>query len=235
MFGTIDLTTGLYTKSAILAALIQRGNTGKGQHIDCSLIESQVASLVNIASNYLIGGQEAKRMGTSHPSIVPYEVLPTKDSFVMLGAGNEGQFSKLCNRMGLSHLVEDPKFKTNTDRVKHRKELISKLESRLKEENSEYWLEKLQDAGFPYAPISNIEETFNHPQIVARGLVHEIDHPRAGKIKVVGPPIKYSDAEPSVRLPPPLLGQHTDEVLREVLGYSPEAIQNLRNEGAIGA
>jgi succinate--hydroxymethylglutarate CoA-transferase len=174
-------------------------------------------------------------MGTSHPSIVPYEVLPTKDSFVMLGAGNEGQFSKLCNKVGLSHLVEDPKFKTNTDRVKHRKELISKLESRLKEENSEYWLKKLQDAGFPYAPISNIQETFNHPQIVARGLVHEIDHPRAGKIKVVGPPIKYSDAEPSVRLPPPLLGQHTDEVLGEVLGYSPEAIQNLRNEGAIGA
>ncbi|KAI7890276.1 CoA-transferase family III domain-containing protein [Mucor mucedo] len=230
-----DLTTGLYAHSSILAALIQRGVTGKGQHIDCSLIESQVASLVNIASNYLIGGQEAKRMGTSHPSIVPYQVLPTKNSFVMIGAGNDGQFAKLCTRIGLDHLITDPKYQTNADRVKHRKELIRLLEDRLEEEDTSFWLEKLNGAGFPFAPINNIEQTFEHPQIVARGLVHEIEHERAGKIKVVGPPVKFSDATTSIRLPPPLLGAHTDEILSDMLGYSKSKVDALRQKGAIGA
>lgn len=177
---------GLYAHSAILAALIKRGVTGKGQWIDCSLIESQVASLANIASNYLIGGKEAKRMGTSHPSIVPYQVLPTKDSFVMVGAGNDGQFAKLCKRTGLERLLDDPKFKTNTDRVRHRNELIQILSDRLTQESTEYWLETLTGAGFPFAPINNIQQTFDHPQIVARGLVQEVEHERAGRIKLVG-------------------------------------------------
>lgn len=230
-----DLTTGLYAHSAILAALIQRGTTGKGQHIDCSLIESQVASLANIASNYLIGGQEAKRMGTSHPSIVPYQVLPTKNSFVMIGAGNDGQFAKLCHRMGLEHLLEDPKYKRNSDRVKHRKELIRLLEDRLEQEDTSYWLEKLTGAGFPFAPINNIEQTFQHPQIVARGLVHEVEHERAGTIKMVGPPVKFSEAETSIRLAPPLLGAHTNEILTDVLGYSKEKVDKLKQDGSIGA
>lgn len=230
-----DLTTGLYAHSAILAALIQRGVTGRGQHIDCSLLESQVASLANIASNYLIGGREAKRMGTSHPSIVPYQVLPTKDSFVMVGAGNDGQFAKLCSRIGLDHLIEDPKYQRNSDRVKHRKELIGILEDRLKQEDSAFWLEKLTGAGFPFAPINNIQQTFEHPQLKARGLVHEIEHERAGKIKVVGPPVKYSEAETSIRLPPPLLGAHTNEILSGVLGYSEEKVKQLKQDGSIGA
>jgi succinate--hydroxymethylglutarate CoA-transferase len=232
---SIDLTTGLYAHSAILAALIQRGTTGKGQHIDCSLLESQVASLANIASNYLIGGQEAKRMGTSHPSIVPYQVLATKNSFVMIGAGNDGQFAKLCMRMGLDHLLEDPKYRRNSDRVKHRKELIRLLEDRLQEEDTSFWLDKLTGAGFPFAPINNIEQTFEHPQLVARGLVHEVEHERAGKIKLVGPPVKYSEAETSIRLPPPLLGAHTNEVLTNILGYSEKQVELLRKEGSVGA
>ncbi|KAI8993266.1 CoA-transferase family III domain-containing protein [Pilobolus umbonatus] len=230
-----DLTTGLYTHSAILAALIQRGSTGRGQHIDCSLLESQVASLANIASNYLIGGQEAKRMGTSHPSIVPYQVLPTKDSFVMIGTGNDGQFVKLCTRMDLPHICNNPRYKTNADRVKHRKELIRILEDRLEEEDTSFWLEKLTGAGFPFAPINNIEQTFSHPQVIARGLIHEIEHERAGTIKMVGPPVKYSDSQTSIRLPPPLLGAHTKEVLSELLGYSEEKINKLKKEGAINA
>ena len=230
----VDLTTGLYAHSAILAALIQRGTTGKGQHIDCSLIESQVASLANIASNYLIGGREAKRMGTSHPSIVPYQVLPTKDSFVMIGAGNDGQFAKLCKRMDIAHLLEDPKFKKNSDRVQNRKELIRLLEDRLEQEDTSYWLDKLNGAGFPFAPINNIEQTFQHPQLVARGLVHEIEHERAGKIKMVGPPVKFSDAKTSIRLAPPILGAHTNEILTKVLGYSQKQVDSLRKEGAVG-
>ncbi|KAI8970226.1 CoA-transferase family III domain-containing protein [Mycotypha africana] len=229
-----DLTTGLYAQNAILAALIHREVTGKGQHIDCSLIESQVASLVNIASNYLIGGQEAKRMGTSHPSIVPYQVFSTKDSFVMIGAGNDGQFVKLCTRIGLDHLAEDTRFKHNKDRVKNRQQLVKLLEKRLQEEDSSFWLEKLTGAGFPFAPINNIAQTFDHPQLKARGLVQEIEHERAGKIKLVGPPVKYSNAKTGIRLPPPLLGAHTNEILSEVLCYSKDKIQKLREEGSIG-
>jgi succinate--hydroxymethylglutarate CoA-transferase len=153
----------------------------------------------------------------------------------MIGAGNDGQFAKLCNRMDLEHLLEDPKYKRNSDRVKHRKELIRLLEDRLEQEDTSYWLEKLTGAGFPFAPINNIEQTFEHPQIVARGLVHEIEHERAGKIKVVGPPVKYSEAETSIRLAPPLLGAHTNEVLTEVLGYSKEQVEKLKQDGSVGA
>lgn len=191
--------------------------------------------MANIASNYLIGGQEAKRMGTSHPSIVPYQVLPTKNSFVMIGAGNDGQFAKLCTRMGLEHLLEDPKYRRNVDRVKHRKGLIRLLEDRLEQEDTSYWLEKLTGAGFPFAPINNIEQTFQHPQVVARGLIHEVEHERAGKIKLVGPPVKFSDAKTSIRLAPPLLGAHTNEILTEILGYSKDKVDSLREEGAVGA
>ncbi|ORX50097.1 CoA-transferase family III [Hesseltinella vesiculosa] len=229
-----DLTTGLYAKGAILAALIQRGMTGKGQHIDCSLLESQVASLANIASNYLVGGREAKRMGTAHPSIVPYQVFPTKDSFMMIGAGNDGQFAKFCQRVGLQDLVDDARFKTNADRVQHRQELIQLIEDELTQQGTQYWLDQLQGAGFPFAPINNIAQTFDHPQIKARGLVHEVDHPRAGKIKMVGPPTKFSGFKPSVRLPPPTLGAHTNEVLETVLGYDKQHIESLRSDGAIG-
>ncbi|ORZ20759.1 CoA-transferase family III domain-containing protein [Absidia repens] len=229
-----DLTTGLYAKSAILAALIQRGVTGVGQRIDCSLLDSQVASLANIASNYLIGGREAKRMGTSHPSIVPYEVFPTADSYMMIGAGNDGQFVKFCNRVGLSHLLEDDRFKTNKDRVQHRHELVKMIRETLTKEKNDHWLEKLNGAGFPFAPINNIQQTFEHPQLKARGLVQEIDHERAGKIKVVGPPVKYSGFKQNIRLPPPLLGAHTNEVLESVLGYDSKKIDALRADGSIG-
>ncbi|KAI8366629.1 CoA-transferase family III domain-containing protein [Radiomyces spectabilis] len=229
-----DLTTGLYAQSSILAALIKRGITGRGQRIDCSLLESQVASLANIASNYLIGGKEAQRMGTSHPSIVPYQVMPTRDSFVMIGAGNDGQFAKLCQRMGMEHLLQDTRFKTNVDRVRHRVELIQALEDRLTQEDSSYWLEQLNGGGFPFAPINNIQQTFEHPQLMARGLVQEVEHERAGKIKLVGPPVKFSDFKPTIRLPPPVLGAHTNEILTDVLGYTQESVRSLRDNGAIG-
>ncbi|KAI7898098.1 CoA-transferase family III domain-containing protein [Cokeromyces recurvatus] len=222
-----DLTTGLYAHSAILAALIQRGVTGRGQHIDCSLIESQVASLANIASNFLIGQREATRMGTSHPSIVPYQVFPTLDSFVMIGAGNDGQFAKLCDRLDLQHLVDNPKFKRNTDRVKHRTEMIRILEERFQQATTAEWLKKLDGSGFPFAPIHTIQQTFEHPQIVARGLVHEIEHETVGKIKIVGPPVKFSEAHTTVRLPPPVLGAHTNDILSNVLGYSKTQIDQL--------
>ncbi|KAG0049890.1 hypothetical protein BGZ83_005265 [Gryganskiella cystojenkinii] len=228
-----DLTTGLYAHGGILAALFARNRTGRGQHVDCSLLESQVATLANIGSSYLIAGKEAKRMGTAHPSIVPYQVLETRDSHIMIGAGNDGQFRTLCKVMQLDSLSENPKFKTNRERVANRDELIRILTNRLKSENNTFWLKSLEGKGVPFAPINNIAQTFAHPQVLARGMIHEIEHPKAGKIKLCGTPVKYSHTKPSIRTPPPLLGQHTDEVLKDVLGYDGDKIQNLKDTKSI--
>ncbi|KAF9389781.1 hypothetical protein CPC16_005569 [Podila verticillata] len=228
-----DLTTGLYAHGGILAALFARFRTGRGQHVDCSLLESQVATLANIGSSYLIAGQEAKRMGTAHPSIVPYQVLETRDSHIMIGAGNDGQFRTLCKVMQLDSLSDNPLYKTNRDRVTNRDTLIRILTNRLKSENNKFWLKALEGRGVPFAPINNIEGTFKHPQVLARGMVHEIEHPKAGKIKLCGTPVKYSDTKPTIRTPPPLLGQHTDEVLSGVLGYAEDKIRALKEGNAV--
>lgn len=228
-----DLTTGLYAHGAIMAALLARTKTGKGQHLDCALLDAQVATLANIGSSYLISGQEAQRMGTSHPSIVPYQVLPSRDSFIMIGAGNDGQFKILCRVMGLEKLVDDPLYKTNKDRVRNRDLLIQVLTERLKEKDNKTWLDALEGQGIPFAPINNIAQTFQHPQVLARDMVKEIDHPRAGKIKLIGIPIKYSLTKPSVRLPPPMLGQHTHEILRDYLGFDEAKISNLKADKVV--
>ncbi|CAG8750496.1 21389_t:CDS:2, partial [Racocetra persica] len=222
---------GLYTHGAIMAALISRNKTNLGQRIDCSLIECQVASLANIASNYLISNQEAKRMGTSHPSIVPYQVFPTKDGFIMIGAGNNKQFKILCNTIDKDELINDPRFTTNSDRIFHRKELISLLEERFMNETTNHWLSLLSDKEIPFAPINNIQQTFEHPQILVRGMIQEVDHPKAGKIKLTGIPVKYSREALKIRSPPPTLGQHTREILTNLLHYTNEKINLLKETG----
>ncbi|UZO26570.1 uncharacterized protein OCT59_018785 [Rhizophagus irregularis] len=219
--------TGLYTHGAIMAALISRMRTNQGQRIDCSLIECQVASLANIGSNYLIANQEASRMGTSHISIVPYQRFKTKDSFIIIGAGNDGQFKILCNAIEERTLLQDERFKTNSNRVKNRKELIDLLQKKFIEKDTEYWLSVFSDKGIPFAPINNIKKTFEHPQVIARGMIQEVEHPKSGKIKLTGIPVKYSKEDPRIRLPPPTLGQHTHEVLSNILGYSEDKIKTL--------
>ncbi|KAF9935271.1 hypothetical protein FBU30_004846 [Linnemannia zychae] len=228
-----DLTTGLYAHGAIMAALLARHKTGRGQHIDCSLLDSQVVTLANIGSSYLIAGQEARRMGTSHPSIVPYQVLPSRDSHIMIGAGNDGQFKILCSVLDLPHLPDTPEFKTNKDRVRHRQKLISILKERLQTQDNAYWLARLEGRGIPFAPINNIAQTFEHPQVIAREMIQEIDHPKAGKIKLTGPAVKYSETKPSIRIPPPMLGEHTDEILKHVLEYDDEHIRALKDHNAV--
>ncbi|KAG0327765.1 hypothetical protein BG004_002692 [Podila humilis] len=216
-----------------MAAILARNKTGRGQHIDCSLLDSQIATLANIGSNYLIAGQEATRMGTSHPSIVPYQVLPSSDSHIMIGAGNDGQFKILCNVLGLDELVNDPRFKTNRDRVRSRTELIALLTERLKTKPNKEWLQRLEGRGIPFAPINNIAQTFEHPQVLARDMIQTVDHPKAGKIQLAGIPVKYSDTKPTIRLPPPCLGEHTEQVLKDVLGYDEETIQNLKDTNSV--
>ncbi|KIK59379.1 hypothetical protein GYMLUDRAFT_85990 [Collybiopsis luxurians FD-317 M1] len=240
-----DIATGLYTHGAIMAALIGRSKTGKGCWIDCNLFETQVAGLANIASNYLIAGQEAKRYGTAHASVVPYQVFPCKapegqegDDFILIGAGNEGQFHTLCTMvLPLPSLPSDPRFSTNALRVQNRDELINILETELRKQTKAYWLRKFKEAtkagkGVPHGPINTIKETFEHEQAVARNIAVEVDHPRAGPIKLVAPAVTYNGKKMPVRRHPPWLGEHSDEVLVE-LGYSTSEVEELRAKGVI--
>ncbi|TPX36275.1 hypothetical protein SmJEL517_g01406 [Synchytrium microbalum] len=219
-----DMVTGLYAHGGILAALIARQKTNRGQKVDVSLIESQAAALANIAHNWLIGGVEASRWGTSHPSIVPYQRFPTKDSFVVVGAGNDRQFGKLVDVMGMGEFKSDERFRTNDGRVKNRVVLIETMSNIFKTQTTEYWLKALEPINIPFAPVNNIAQTFAHPQVIHRKMIEEVDHPRAGKIKIAGIPVKYSGTPPNVRLPPPVLGQHTREVLSTFLDYSDNEI-----------
>lgn len=228
-----DLTTGLYVHGAIMAALLGRGKTGQGVHIDASLFESQVASLVNVASSYLVAGKEANRWGTAHPSIVPYQVFPTKNDFLMVGAGNDGQFRKLTKALGEPNLADDQRYSTNSQRVANRKELIEKLTDLFSKKSTKEWCDEIGKLGIPIAPIRNIQQTFEHPQALGRNVVCEVDHPRAGKIKINSPAVRYGEGKMQVLRPPPVLGQHTEEILAE-LGYDESRIDDLREKGAIG-
>ncbi|KAI0256608.1 CAIB/BAIF family enzyme [Lactifluus subvellereus] len=228
-----DISTGLYAHGAIIAALISRQKTGKGVWIDCNLFESQIAGLANIASNYLIAGKEAQRYGTAHPSIVPYQVFACKDGYIMIGAGNDRQFKLLAeNVLRLPELVHDPKFNTNGARVANRELLVKIITETLMQEPLNHWLSLFDGLGVPFGPINNIQQTFDHPQAVARGVVVEVEHPRAGKVKLVGPAVTYNGKKMPVNRPPPWLSEHTDEVLSE-LGYDTEHISQLRKEGVV--
>ncbi|GAA6003545.1 CaiB/BaiF CoA transferase family protein [Rhodotorula paludigena] len=227
-----DLTTGLYAKSAILAALLSRAQTGEGVHIDINLFESQIASLANIASNYLIAGQEATRQGTAHPSIVPYQVFPTKDGFIMIGAGNDNQFKKLSALLGHGEWSTAPDFSSNSSRVANRRTLVPLIEEALSSHPTAHWLERFKGGGFPFAPVNDIRGTFEHPHTVAREMVREVDHPRAGKIKLIAPAVQYNGQRMQFTRPPPVLKQHSVEVLRE-LGYTDDKIAELQQKGVV--
>ncbi|KAK0221673.1 CAIB/BAIF family enzyme [Armillaria fumosa] len=228
-----DIATGLYAHGAIMAGLISRQQTGKGVWIDCNLFETQIAGLANIASNYLIANKEASRHGTAHPSIVPYQVFQCKDGFIMIGAGNDRQFTSFCTKiLSRPDLPQDPRFSSNLVRVQNREELVTIITDILITKNRDEWLAMFEGIGVPYGPINNIRETFEHPQAIARKVTVEVDHPRAGKIKLVAPAVSYNGEKMPVRLPPPWLSQHTYEVLGE-LGYSEREIEALREKGVI--
>ncbi|KAJ1910530.1 hypothetical protein IWQ60_010610 [Tieghemiomyces parasiticus] len=228
-----DLSTGLYAHGAIMAALISRGRTGRGQHLDISLLDCQLASLANIASSYLTAGIEAQRWGTSHPSIVPYRAFPTADGSIVVGGGNDRQFRVLCEHLGLPDLLNDPRYRSNRDRVQHRDTLEAAIGQRLRIQPTAHWLAVLSESGIPFAPVNNLEQTFKHPQVSAREIVQTVDHPVAGPVRLVGPAVKYSDTPATIRLPPPTLGQHTAEVLCELLALDPKEVERLRGDKVI--
>ncbi|KAH9513347.1 hypothetical protein Btru_034696 [Bulinus truncatus] len=223
-----DLSTGLYAVSAILASLISRQKTGRGQHIDCNLLSTCVASLVNVASNYLNTGQEGRRYGTAHPSIVPYQAFQTSDGYIIVGAGNDNQFKTLAELIGHPTLACDDKYLTNKARVQNREELLEFLFKVFKEKSLSTWLKIFENSSIPYGPINNLEQVFSDPQVLQNGLVQEIQHPTIGSVRVAGPAVRYSETKTVDPTPPPLLGQHTYHVLKDILGYSDVAISELQ-------
>ncbi|KAK4542611.1 hypothetical protein LTR36_006659 [Oleoguttula mirabilis] len=229
-----DLTTGLYTSNSVMAALLGRAKTGRGQHIDVALADCQIASLANIASSCLISGKpDSGRWGTAHPSIVPYKGFKTKDGDVMLGGGNDRLYGVMCNRLGKPEWIRDDRFITNADRVKNRDTLEELVEGVTNTKTTQEWLEILEGSGLPYAAINDVKGTMDHEHTKARGMVTEIDHPSCGPVKLLSPPVKFSEAKPSIRTAPPTLGQHTNEVLVEMLGMTDSEVLNLRSDGVV--
>uniref|UniRef100_A0A8D0E151 Succinyl-CoA:glutarate CoA-transferase n=1 Tax=Salvator merianae TaxID=96440 RepID=A0A8D0E151_SALMN len=222
-----DLATGLYAYGAIMAGLLQRHKTGKGTHIDCNLLSSQVACLTYIASNFLNCKAEPRRWGTGHASIVPYQAFKTKDGYIVVGAGNDRQFAIVCKILSLPEISQDPRFKTNQLRVQNRKTLIDTLTARFLEKETTKWLQLFEGSGVPYGPINSMQQVFSDPQVLHNELVMEMDHPAVGKIAVPGPAVRYSQFEVTNPTPPPLIGQHTLDVLKDILGYEDEAIKEL--------
>lgn len=229
-----DLTTGLYTSNAIMAALLARVRTGRGQHLDVALSDCQIATLSNIASSVLISGEvDSGRWGTAHPSIVPYRGFKTRDGDIMLGGGNDRLFGILCQRLGQPGWSTDERFATNSTRVQHRDELEGLIEAMTVTKSTEEWLQIFKGSGMPYAAINDVKTALEHEHVRAREMVKTIEHPMCGPMKLIDTPVKYSESKPGIRTPPPTLGQHTDEVLTELLGLGQTEISALRKSGVV--
>lgn len=228
-----DIATGLYAHGAILAALLHREKTGQGQKIDVDLLSTQVACLINVGVNYLNANEEASRWGTEHVSIVPYATFKTRDGFFTIGAGSDGQFKDLCEILKVPELTIDPRFSNNQQRVKFRDELKEILTIIFEKESNDYWKNAFEKAAFPFGPVNNMQQVFDDPHVKDIGIVKTLKHSVAGDVKVVGSPVVYSDASNTARTAPPTLGQHTDDVLKSVLGYDEEKIHKLRSQKII--
>jgi formyl-CoA transferase len=207
-----DISAGVYACISILAALRVRDRTGKGQHIDISLLETTTSLLSNVASNYLISGEEAPRLGNGHPNIVPYQAFRTRDGYVVVSCGNDRLYQALCQLLGREDLAKDPSFATNPQRVRNRDRLVPVLQEEFLHRSTEEWLPELRAAGIPCGPINTVSQIFHDPHIQARDFVWECEHPTAGRIKLSGSPIHLSETPTRLYKSPPLLGEDDDKV-----------------------
>ncbi len=228
-----DLMTGMYATVAILAAVAQRERTGAGQYIDMALFDTVIAMLANMNMNFLTTGKAPGRAGNAHQNIVPYQVFAAADGHVVIAVGNDSQYAKFCEIAGRPDLAADPRFSSNAERVRNRALLVPLLEAIVRDKPAAFWTGKLEAAGVPCGPINSIAQALADPQAVARGLRIELPHPTAGTVPLVGMPIRMSASSPSYERPPPLLGEHTDEVLREVAGLRADEIAALRSHGVL--
>jgi formyl-CoA transferase/CoA:oxalate CoA-transferase len=227
-----DLTAGIYTALAVVSALFAREKTGQGQSIDTALLDSQVTWLSNLASNYLAAGESAKKLGNTHPSIVPYQPFPTADDWIIVAVGSERLWKSLAQIVGWPELENDVRFGTNKDRLAHRDELVPKLAERFRQKSSKEWLAKLTAADIPAGPILSPEAALDDAQLLARGMIVELEHPAIGVYRMLGNPMHLSGTPVSYRRPAPMLGEHSEEILRE-LGCSPSEFERLQKGGVI--
>jgi glutaryl-CoA transferase len=223
-----DITAGLFACNAILAALFDHQQTGKGHRIDISLLDSQIAWLANVASNYLVSGEKPIRYGNAHPNIVPYQTFKARDGYFALGIGNDGQWRQFCQKAEKSEWAEDMRFKTNSSRVKNRHVLVPLLEQLFCQHEIAYWLSILEQVGVPCGAINSIDQILADSQVLERDMVVQVPHPSSGSIRMVASPIKVPTSPTSIRLPPPRLGEHTEEILHDLLGFDQKMIGELR-------
>lgn len=228
-----DIMTGLYATIAVQAALAERERSGRGQHIDLALLDVQIACLANQASNFLAGGVVPKRMGNAHPNIVPYQDFPTADGDVIVAIGNDAQFAKFCAVAGHAEWASDERFATNPARVANRSVLIPMLRQATVARTTQAWVTALEQAGVPCGPINRIDEVFADPHVRERGVRITMDHAKAGSVDLVGNPIRLSATPVDYRRAPPMLGEHTGEVLADWLGMDPEAVAAARRRGVL--
>jgi len=228
-----DIMTGMYATIAICAALAHREKSGAGQHLDLALLDTQVGVLANQGMNFLATGVPPGRIGNAHPNIVPYQPFKTRDGDVILACGNDNLFGRFCEVAGCQPLAKDPRFATNSKRVENREAITQLLAEIFAKRTTQDWCDALEAAGVPNGPINNLQQVFAEPQVAARGMRIELDHAVAGKVPLIASPMKFSETPLEFKNPPPVLGQHTDEVLRSVLRIDDAEIARLRADGVI--
>ncbi|MCH8093742.1 MAG: CoA transferase [Chloroflexi bacterium] len=228
-----DLSSGIYACNAVLAALYARERTGKGQRIDISLLDCQVAMMSYVASNFLVSGEPPQRFGNAHPNLVPYQVFEAQDGYFAFAAGNDLQWANFCRAVGREAWETDPLFATNPARLTNRTKLVGLLNELFSTRSVADWIELCEGAGLPVGPINTMEAALSDPQVLARGMVMEVPHPTEGSVPLLRSPLNIPTAPSEVRYPPPTLGQHTDEILSELLNYDSEGIQALRESEVV--
>ena len=233
-FSLVDLFTGMMAYGTILTALRQRDQTGKGQWVESALLDGQVAALSYHATGFMGTGVEPKRMGSGHPSLVPYQSFSASDGQFIIGCANQGLWERMCRAIGQDAMLDDPRYITNTDRVEHRAECVGELSALFAQKTTAHWVDLIVEAGVPCGPINTVADVVSNPQVLARNMIAEVDHPNIPNLKFPGSPLKLTDSPATIRRVPPMLGQHNEEILEEA-GYSPEKIADLKERGVLGS